>query len=67
MVEGQEVPPGDVDEAVDEADGKAGEVGAGAEEGEGQDGWRAPLASQSMKGVVSTLPPMSRLRVLGEA
>jgi hypothetical protein len=35
--------------------------------GGGRTGWRAPLASQSMKGVVSTPPPMSRLRVLGEA
>lgn len=36
-VEGQEVPAGDVDEAVGEADGEAGKVGAGAEEGRGQD------------------------------
>ena len=30
-MEGQEVPAGDVDEAVREADGEVGEVGAGAE------------------------------------
>ena len=33
--------------------------------GRGRMGWRAPLASQSMKGVVSTPSPINRLRVWG--